>query len=747
MAKPTPKEPTTNPTTLRKWTRRALLASGGLIGGGLALGVGWFTLAPNRLTVLPKGKDAAGHRLTTWILLAPDNTVTVVVPHCEMGQGAQTTLAMMAAEEMDADWNQVRVQEAPAADEFANGYLVRVFVPGAASVPSFLERGLDFASFKLTQMLPLQVTGGSSSVRGTGHYGMRVAGAAARAMLIQAAAEQWHVPVRECTAQGSQVMHASSKRVLPFGELAQRAAKLEPPLHPPLKPRAQWRVMGTPTPRFDIPSKVDGSATYGLDVTLPGMLYAAVAAAPVFGTQLQQLSGEPALGVNGVRRVIKLDDAVAVVAESYWRALQALRRLVPSFSDSPAKGTSSASIFADMRAKLEESKDGKDSKVFAQGNALAAFSGATKLVEAEYQVPFQAHATLEPMNATVHFNNGRCEVWSGVQDPLAARKVAARAAGLKEEAVIFHNQQLGGGFGRRLPGFFDYIEQAVRIAKQVNAPVKLIWSREEDTQHDFYRPAALARYRGAIDAKGRPIAWLVRFTGGSGDGAALIPYRLANQDIGAVEVEHHIRTGPWRSVDHSQHAFFKESFIDELAHAAQSDPYEYRRGLLRDSPRHRAVLEKAAALAGWGVPPEPGRARGIALAESFGSIVAQVAEVEIDAGRIKVRRVWAAVDCGHVINPDAGQAQIEGGIIFGLSAALFSEITVTDGRIAQSSFTDYLLPKLADAPRISVEFIDSGAELGGLGEPGVPPIAPAVANAVFAATGVRLRTLPLRLPG
>jgi isoquinoline 1-oxidoreductase beta subunit len=743
MAKATPVDPTPTPTTLRKWTRRALLASGGLVGGGLALGVGWFTLAPNRLSVLPQGKDAGGHRVTTWILLAPDNTLTVVVPHCEMGQGAQTTLAMMAAEEMDADWNLVRVQEAPAAEEFANGYLVRVFVPGVASVPRFLERGLDFASFKLTQMLPVQTTGGSSSVRGTGHYGMRVAGATARAMLLSAAADQWRVPVGECTAQGSHVMHASSKRVLAFGELAQRAAKLEPPLHPPLKPSGQWRVMGTPTPRFDIPSKVDGSATYGLDVSLPGMLYAAVAGAPVFGTQLQQLSGEPAVGVNGVRRVVRLDAAVAVVAESYWRALQALRQIVPSFSDSPAKGTSSASIFAAMRAKLEGSKN---DEVFAQGDALAAFSGAAKVVDAEYQVPFLAHATLEPMNATVHFNNGRCEVWSGVQDPLAARKVVARAADLKESAVTFHNLQLGGGFGRRLPGFFDYLEQAVRIAKQVNAPVKLIWSREEDTQHDFYRPAALARYRGAIDAKGRPTAWLARFTGGSGDGAALIPYRLANQDIRSVEVEHHIRTGAWRSVDHSQHAFFKESFIDELAHAAQADPYEYRRALLRDSPRHRAVLEKAAVMAGWGAPAAAGRARGIALAESFGSIVAQVAEVEIDAGRIKVRRVWAAVDCGHVVNPDAGRAQIEGGIIFGLSAALFSEITVRDGRIAQSSFTDYLLPKLADAPRISVDFIDSGAELGGLGEPGVPPIAPAIANAVFAATGVRLRSLPLRLP-
>jgi isoquinoline 1-oxidoreductase beta subunit len=342
--------------------------------------------------------------------------------------------------------------------------------------------------------------------------------------------------------------------------------------------------------------------------------------------------------------------------------------------------------------------------------------------------------------------DGRCEVWTGVQDPLAARKVAAQASGLPASKVTIHNQQLGGGFGRRLPGAHDFVDQAVRIAKAVApAPVKLIWSREEDIRRDYYRPAVIGRFRGAIDSAGAPTVWVSRFNSDSDDGAALTAYRIANRDIRSSKDSHHIRMGAWRSVAHSQHGFFSESFIDELAHAAGKDPYEYRRSLLADSPRHRAVLEKAAWIAGWGTPAPAGRARGIAIVESFGSIVAEVAEVEIVEGKVKVPRVFAAVDCGQVINPDTARAQVEGGIVFGLSAALFSEITIENGRVVQQNFSDYLLPKLSDAPTIMVEFIDSAASPGGLGEPGVPPIAPAIANALFAATGKRLRTLPLRI--
>jgi isoquinoline 1-oxidoreductase beta subunit len=728
---------------MNKWTRRTVIATGGLVGGGLALGLGGIAFAPNRLALTLEDVGDTP-RLTTWIRIASDNTVTVLVPHCEMGTGVHTALAMMLAEELEADWTRVRVEEAAALDDYANGYLVRVFLPIAASVPKFMERGVDFASFKLTQLMDVQTTGGSSAVRGTGHLGMRVAGAAAKGMLIEAAAARWSVPVSECVARSSQVVHSGSDRSFTFGELAADAAKLKPRTHPQLKSRESYTIVGKPTQRFDIPSKVNGSATYGIDVAMPGLLYATIAASPVFGAKLESVDSQAVEAMGGVRKVVRLDDAVAVVADSYWRAQKALRALAPKFSETPAARASSDELYSTLSAALAGEK-GKKVLVTGQ-DAATVLAGAAKSIEAEYRVPFLAHATMEPMNATARVADGRCEVWTGVQDPLNARKVAAAAAGLDPEKVVVHNQQLGGGFGRRLPGAFDYVDQAVRVAKELSpAPVKLIWSREEDLQHDYYRPLVVGRYKGAIDASSAPSVWCARFNGASEGGSALLPYAVANQDIRSIHDRTHVRQGAWRSVAHTQHGFFTESFIDELAHAAGKDPFEFRRGLLADAPRHRAVLEKAADLAAWGTPPPAGRGRGIALVESFGSIVAEVAEVEVLDGRIKVHRVCAAVDCGDVVNPDTAAAQVEGGIVFGLSAALFNEITIRDGRVAQTNFHDHPMPKLADSPSVTVEFIASGAPLGGLGEPGVPPIAPAIANAVFAATGQRLRSLPLRL--
>ena len=724
-----------------KWTRRAVLATGGLVGGGLVLGFSGIAFAPNRIGIRPEDeKDAA--RLTTWLRIAPDDTITVIVPHCEMGQGVHTSLPMMLAEELDADWDNVRVEEAPAELLYANGYLVRAFVPAVADVPKFMERFIDWGTYRLTRMLDLQVTGGSSSVRGTGFLGMRVAGGAARAMLIEAAAQRWQVPASECDAKRSQVVHAGSGRSATFGELAAEAAKLEPPVHPRLKSYKEYSLVGKPVPRLDIPSKVDGSAQYAIDVDVPGMLYATIAAAPVFGARLGAVDAAAVSAQPGIRKVVQLDDAVAVVADSYWRALKAVRSLIPSFTATDNDAQTSETLAATTARALEA---GEAEKVFSSGDATAALGGAGKAIEAEYAVPYLAHASMEPMNATARIAADRCEVWVGVQDPLAARKVAAKAAGMNADDVVIHTHPLGGGFGRRLPGAHDFIDQAVRIARAMApAPVKLIWSREEDIQHDYYRPAVIGRYKGAIDSSGRPSVWISRFNDVAG-AAAHVPYAVPNQDIRSVKVASHVRTGSWRSVEFSQHGFFTESFIDELAHAAGKDPFEFRRDLLEHAPRHRAVLEKAAWIAGWGAEPAPGRARGIALVESFGTIVAEVAEVELVDDRIKVHNVWAAVDCGYVVNPDTALAQIEGGIVFGLSAALFSEITVRNGRVTQSNFNDYPLPKLADAPRVKVEFIHSDAALGGLGEPGVPPIAPAVANAVFALTGKRLRSLPLRV--
>jgi isoquinoline 1-oxidoreductase beta subunit len=721
---------------MRKWTRRTLIATGSLLGGGLLLGVGAVAVAPNRLRITPKRAD--GHeRLTTWIKITPDSEVVAVIPHCEMGQGALTGVAMMLAEELEADWSRVRIEEAPADDVYANGYMLRGFgAEMGVEVPVWLERAVDYGTYKIADIAGFQITGGSSSTRSTGRLGMRVAGAAAKQMLLEAAAARWNVPVHELSARDSRITHMPSTRSASYGELASAAAAINPPLHPPLKPRDQYRLVGTPQPRHDIPGKVDGTAKYGIDVVLPGMLYATISASPVPGGKLAAVDPAPAKAMPGVREVVQLDDAVAVVADGYWQALQALRALRPQFTDAALDGMDSERILAAHAAVL----DGEEPTVLARGE---------RTVVAEYRVPYLAHATMEPMCATAHFADGRCEVWAGTQDPLNARRVAADAAGIDAADIVMHNMQLGGGFGRRLPGAFDYIAQAVRIAKALTPrPVKLIWSREEDMQHDYYRPAVLARMGSALDPEGWPISWTSHFTGTALlDAPAATPiYRIDDPNILVADAPVHLRTGSWRSVASSQHGFFMESFIDELAHAAGRDPLEYRSALLSHKPRHRAVLERAAAMAGWGNELPAGRARGIAIVECFGTTVAEVAEVGIEAnGAIRVHRVDAAVDCGLVVNPDQALAQVQGAITFGLSAALFHEITVQRGAVVQRSFPDYDMIRLANAPRVTVEFLASDAPMGGLGEPGVPPIAPAVANAVFALTGQRLRSLPLRL--
>jgi isoquinoline 1-oxidoreductase beta subunit len=724
---------------MRKWTRRAAIGAGGLVGGGLLLGVGAVALAPNRLRYTGQSADSSEY-LTTWIRIMPANEVVAIVPHCEMGQGAVTGIAMMLAEELEADWDLVRIEEAPAEDVFANGYILRGFAEEAGlEVPAWLERAVDFGTFKFADLAGFQITGGSSSTRSTGQYGMRVAGAAAKAMLLEAAAARWGVPVAQCAARSSRVLHAPSGRSATFGELASAAAGLALPRHPPLKLRADYRIVGTSKARADIPGKVDGSAIYGIDVVVPGMRYATIAAAPMPGGKLERVDAAAAKAQPGVEAVVELENAVAVVADGYWQALRGLRALEPEFTTGGMGAIGSADIVAAHRASLDAIDDDPAEPAITAGD----------LVDVEYVVPYLAHAAMEPLCATVRVADGRCEVWAGTQDPLNARRVAADAAGLDAENVVMHNLPLGGAFGRRLPGAFDYVEQAVRVAKAVApAPVKLIWSREEDLRHDYYRPLVVARMRSVLDRDGRPRSWQSTFTGSRFlDTMAAQPiYAIDDVELRVADPPVHLRTGSWRSVASSQHGFFMESFVDELAHAAGQDPYEFRRALLAARPRHRAVLEQAAEMAGWDAPPAAGRARGIAIVECFGSIVAEVAEVGItaDAG-IRVYRVDAAVDCGYPVNPDQAVAQVQGAIFFGLSSALFHEITVERGAVAQRNFPDYPMIRLANAPRVNVAFVESGAALGGLGEPGVPPIAPAVANAVFALTGKRLRELPLRV--
>ena len=712
-----------------KWTRRAFIGTGSLVGGGFVLGVAGAVFAPGRHSVVSDDAVEKG-QLTTWITVTPDNLVTVLVPHCEMGQGTHTALAMMAAEEMEAAWDLVRVKEAPALGAYANAYILRGFA--GDSIPAPLGRAVDYGSYRLARWFGLQLTGGSTAVRGTGHYGMRVAGAAAKEMLVAAAAERFGVPPSDCQASGSRVMHAASGQSASFGELAAAAAGRSVPANPVLKDPDTYTIRRTARPRFDIPSKVDGSAVYGIDFTVPGMLYAAVDMAPVFGGKLLSVDSGPAEAMPGVKRVVQLDEAVAVVADSYWRARQALGALDPKFDDAGQGDVSSASIFAAFDEAI--------------GAAPTMPKEAATVVTADYRVPFLAHATMEPMVCTARVDGDRAEVWAGTQGPLNARATAADALDLDVEQVHFTNLQLGGGYGRRLPFTLDYIDQGARIAKAMSpTPVKMVWSRENDIQHDYYRPAGMARFAGALDTSGTPLAVASYYAGGGNGEAVYMPYAIADTRADGRDAPHRVRLGQWRSVLNSQHGFFKESFIDEMAHAGGKDPYRFRHDLLSDQPRFRAALDRVAAMANWGDPLPEGEGRGIAIVESFGSIVAQVAQVAVSAdAKLRVRDVFAVVDCGDVVNTDIAKAQVEGGIIFGLSAAMVGEISIAQGRVVERNFRDHQMIHLSDAPRISVEFIRSDAHLGGLGEPGVPPIAPAVTNAIFAATGIRVRDLPIK---
>ena len=737
-----------------KWTRRGFISAGFIAGGGLIVGV---AIRPgNRagdFASYAKGDDET--LLHTWVKLDSNNVVTAIVPHSEMGQGVGTALAQMLADELDADWNLVKFEEAPAISAFANYPLGKGLLMGGVDMPDFVVPTVDGVLIRTAQALDLQITGGSLSVRTTGAYGMRVAGAAVKQMLRVAAAQTWQVPVDQVVAKDSQMIHEATGRSEPYSAFAAAAAEMTPPASPTLKTPDQFKIMGRHVQRHDLPSKVDGTATFALDVRLPDMLYATVKRAPSFGGGVDNIDDTQTRTIKGVIDVVRLpaaevsaliggfstEESVAVVAEGYWQAKRGLDALNIEWAATDNDSVSSDAIFAqfdrDISAGIDRQAD------VSQGDLTTSMANASQIIEAEYQVPFLAHTCMEPLNATAVVKDGFCEIWIGCQSPLSFRQAVADSLGFDVENVTLNNCFMGGGFGRKSRP--DYAIQAAQLAAKVGRPVQLIWSREEDVQQDFYRPAVQSRFRGALDDNGNLTAWENTYAGKMEPvEAPLIPYTVAVKDIGHVASPTHVPLGAWRSVDHSQHGFFTESFIDEVAVAAGQDSYEYRVARLQHLPRQLAVLRKAATEAQWDVPLAPGRGRGIALQESFGSIVAEVVEVTVSDGNLSVDRVVAVIDAGYAISPDGMKAQIESGIIYGLSAALYGEITIKDGAVAQSNFHDYSSLRMSKAPTIETHIINSGEVMGGAGEPGTPPIAPALANAIFNATGERIRQLPIK---
>lgn len=725
-----------------KWTRRAVITTGVVAGGGLIVGV---ALRPgHRVPKLAQYVEGDNETLVNaWVKIGTDNHITAIVPHSEMGQGAQTALTQMLADELDANWQDVSFIEAPPEDEYANWALGKGFILGNAQIPKALVPTVDGMFLQVGKAMHLQITGGSASVRTTGVYGMRVAGAAAREMLIKAAASQWQVPVGDVIAENSQIVHAASGKRADFAEFAEAAAAMTPSSTPTLKNPKDFKIMGRSVARLDIPAKVDGTAAFGIDIVLPGMKHAAIVGAPVFGAEVVGFDDSKARSMTGVIDVVNLDNAVAVVADGYWQAKQALAQIDVQWSITGHENVSSATLFAQFEADMLQARESGSAKEdFAAGDTSSAFGQADKVVQATYTVPFLAHTTMEPMNATARVAGEQVEVWVGSQNPLGFRHEVADALEIDSAQVTLHQHMMGGGFGRRATG--DVAVQAARLAKATGLPVKLIWSREEDVRHDIYRPAVASQFRAALDADGNVLAWDNLFHEKHEPAEApIIPYAIPAQNIAYADSPTHVPFGPWRSVDHSQHGFFTEGFFDEVADAAGKDAYLLRRELLADHPRHLAVLDLAAEKAGWGEELPTGRGRGISLQESFGSLVAQVVDVTVQAGVVAVDRVICAVDCGFAVSPDGVAAQMESGIIYGLSAALYGNIEIKNGAVVQGNFHDYKSVRMNEAPQIETFIINSNAPWGGAGEPGTPGIAPALASAVFQATGTRVRQLPL----
>ena len=716
-------------------TRRLFVVASGSAAGGLAISVAFPGFADAAsIGAQAWGPESTPNEINAFLAIDPDGSILIRSPHQEMGQGAITALPMIVAEELECDWSKVKVEYASPA-----------------------------RNLREKNVYGEMTTVGSRGVR-TSWQMLLQAGASARERLIAAAAQRWNVSPSDCEAANSKITHKATGRSFDYGALAADAANIKLDKEPAIRTPDQFKLIGKRLARLDTPLKINGSAKFAIDTKVPDMVYAAVAACPVFGGKLKSVDDAPAKGRRGILQVVKLENAVVVVADRFWRAKEALALLKPEWDVGAAGNTDSAQF-----AKLyRDTLDGPMVSARNDGSVDDAFGKGGKLVEAVYEAPHLAHATMEPLNATVHLQPDKLEVWLGSQTPMGTIRQAAAASGLKPEQIVIHNCFLGGGFGRR--SINDEMRQAILVAKEVGKPVKLVWTREEDMTQDRYRPQAAVRMKAALGSDGMPTAFDAKIAVGSilrstginkvengieaqaVEGFANIPYAIPNVRVGCMLKNTHVPVMFWRSVGSSQNAFFVESYIDELAQAAGQDPYKFRRTLLAGKSDFLGVLDTIAEKSDWGKPLGQGRGRGIAIHECYGSIIGQVAEVTVSQkGEVKVDRVVAAVDCGHVVNPGIVEAQIQSGVIYGLSAALYGEITVKQGRVEQGNFDEYQVVRLADTPKIEVYLaLSGGKKWGGIGEPGTAATAPAVANAVFAATGTRVRSMPLKnlkLPG
>jgi len=700
--------------------RRGFLKMGAAGATGLLIGF-YLPASVEALAAAPESAIA----LNAWIHVGTDDIVTILIDKSEMGQSILTGLAMLAAEELECDWKNVRTEFAPADKAYVN--------------PQFGVQG----------------TGGSSATR-TSWEPLRKAGAAARMMLLEAAAQKWNVDKSECRAESGAILHAATKRRLSYGSLAEAAAKLPVPQDIPLKDPKQFHTIGQSAKRLDTPDKVNGSAQYGIDVRQPGMVYAVVARCPVFDGKVASFDAGKAKAVPGVKDVIQISAGVAVIADNTWTAMEGRKALEVKWDEGANSELSSAGI----SKLLAEGAKRPGYAARKEGDVAAGFAGAAKKIEAEYEVPFLAHATMEPQNCTAHVHADRCDVWAPTQNQTNTQNVAAKITGLDPKAVFVHTTFLGGGFGRRFET--DFVGEAVEISKAIRGPVKVTWSREDDIQHDYYRTASHAHFEAGLDTDGWPVVWLNRiacpslmarfgplkdnYDRRSVEICDSVPYAIPNILVDYQLTDAGIPIGFWRSVGASQNGFFLESFIDEIAAAGKKDPYELRRRLLAKSPRHLAVLEKAAEKSGWGTPLAADRFRGIAVVSSYFGYVAEVIEISVnrEARTLKVHRVVCALDCGRIVNPGSIDAQVKSSVVYGLTAALRGAITIDRGRVQQRNFNDYQVLRIHEMPVVDVHMIPSEEAPTGAGEFTLPPVAPALCNAIFAATGNRVRRLPIQ---